>query len=204
MALANYTDLKASVATWLARSDLTATIPDFILLAEARFNRSLRTRQQEARAQLNITGEYVTLPTDFLEFRSGYLNGSIRYVMEFLPGDYQTAVSNNTTPGIQIIPAYFSIQGDSLRFSPLPSGTDTATIQYYSKIPPMALNATNWLLTTYPDAYLYGSIMQAAAFIQDDPRIPGIKTLYDEVIAQITHDGNRARWGGNNMRMRAA
>jgi len=35
MALTTYTELKASIADWLNRSDLTAAIPDFISLAEA-------------------------------------------------------------------------------------------------------------------------------------------------------------------------
>ena len=35
MALSSYSDLKASVASWLHRDDLTTQIPDFICLAEA-------------------------------------------------------------------------------------------------------------------------------------------------------------------------
>ena len=35
MALANYSDLQASVASFLHRDDLTSEIPDFIKLAEA-------------------------------------------------------------------------------------------------------------------------------------------------------------------------
>lgn len=40
--------LQAAIAGWLARSDLTASIPDFIQLGEARINRELRTRQMQA------------------------------------------------------------------------------------------------------------------------------------------------------------
>ena len=39
MALANYSDLKTSIANWLNRSDLTSEIAnDFIVLTEADFN----------------------------------------------------------------------------------------------------------------------------------------------------------------------
>ena len=44
MALSTYTELKASVADWLNRTDLTSVIPDFIALAEAQIERTLRTR----------------------------------------------------------------------------------------------------------------------------------------------------------------
>ena len=39
MALGTFTELKDAIADWLDRSDLTARIPDFIALAEARINR---------------------------------------------------------------------------------------------------------------------------------------------------------------------
>ena len=42
MALANYTDLKSTIASYLARSDLTAIIPNFIQLAEIRLRRDIR------------------------------------------------------------------------------------------------------------------------------------------------------------------
>ena len=45
MALTTYTELKASLANWLNRSDLTTEIADdFIKLAEADFNSKLRVR----------------------------------------------------------------------------------------------------------------------------------------------------------------
>ena len=45
MALTDYSSLKTSVASYLARSDLTTQIPDFIRLAEERLARDLRTRK---------------------------------------------------------------------------------------------------------------------------------------------------------------
>jgi CBS-domain-containing membrane protein len=45
MSLTNYTDLQTTIASYLARSDLTAMIPDFIRLAETRLRRELRIRQ---------------------------------------------------------------------------------------------------------------------------------------------------------------
>ena len=44
MALGNYTELQASIADFLNRSDLTLVIPDFITMAEADMNRTLRIK----------------------------------------------------------------------------------------------------------------------------------------------------------------
>ena len=69
MAIATYTDLQTSIANFLARSDLTAQIPDFIALAEASMSRELETRSQEKRVTANtVSGnEYLALPTDLRE-----------------------------------------------------------------------------------------------------------------------------------------
>ena len=42
MALNTFTALKASIADYLNRDDLTAVIPDFITLAESQINREVR------------------------------------------------------------------------------------------------------------------------------------------------------------------
>ena len=47
MAISTFAELKTAAANWLDRSDLTDRIPEFIALAEARFNRVLRIRDME-------------------------------------------------------------------------------------------------------------------------------------------------------------
>ena len=47
MAINTYSTLQTAVANWLDRNDLTDRIPEFISLAEATFNRTLRLRAME-------------------------------------------------------------------------------------------------------------------------------------------------------------
>ena len=49
MAIGTYGDLKLAVKDWLDNDTLVNKTDDFILLAEARFNRILRDPQMEAR-----------------------------------------------------------------------------------------------------------------------------------------------------------
>jgi len=69
MPFTSYSDLKTTVASYLARSDLTTVIPDFVRLAEERLRRDIRTRQMLVVAIATTTGggSTVGLPTDFLE-----------------------------------------------------------------------------------------------------------------------------------------
>ena len=192
MALANYTELKAAVAAWLNRGDLTTAIPDFIVVAEARFNRKLRARQMESRITFTIDGEYQPLPADWLEFRSGYTDTDPRRKLELLAPELQTRAHSATDPRI----AWFSIAGESFRFDPLTLSGSDVVLLYYAKIPPLALNATNWLLTEYPDLYLEGAILAASAYIQNDQRLPLIKAMYDETLMEINGASMRARASG--------
>ena len=195
-----YTGLKASVAAYLGRSDLTSTIPDFIVSAEESFNNTLRMPEMETRSVLNITGEYVTIPTDFLEFRSGYIDSSPRRKLQYMSPDEQTDrhVAEGSTSGV----VYFSRAGNSFRFDPTPDTPVDAPIVYYAKVPPMALNATNWLMQRAPTLYLYESCFHGAIFIMDDQRAMGARQMVESIKAELKAAGNRSRWGGPGMATR--
>ena len=67
MAISTYTELKASIANWLNRTDLTDEIADdFIKLTESDFNAKLRIRQMEQIDTITIDEETETVPTGFL------------------------------------------------------------------------------------------------------------------------------------------
>ena len=76
MALNSYAALKASIADFLNRSDLTAVIPDFITLAEAEMNRRIRMAALVKRADATIDSEYTSFPSDLQQIKSLYLKTS--------------------------------------------------------------------------------------------------------------------------------
>jgi hypothetical protein len=75
VSISTYTELQTAVANWLARDDLTARIPEFIALAEAKFNRVLLHPRMETRVTLTVdtnlaSPEFLDLPTDFQTMRT--------------------------------------------------------------------------------------------------------------------------------------
>jgi len=194
MALANYTDLKASVADFLNRSDLTSVIPDFITLAEADFNRSLRVREMSVRTQAPIDSQYVKLPDDFLGMRN-----------IDLMTDPVTPLSYKNLQNLDIHrandatgkPLYYSIMQNNIEFAPAPDGDYTIEIVYYQKVPALSANTTNWLLDNHPDAYLYGTLMHSAPYLQADERIGVWAGKYQQIIQQITTSDERAKFSGS-------
>ena len=151
MALSTYTELKASVADWLNRTDLTSVIPDFIALAEAPLERTLRTRQMIVRATASIDTEYSAVPGDFLETKSIKLNTNPVTALTFESVDALDDLKSTTYISAGK-PQYFSIVGGQIRVLPVPDNTYTAELIYYAKLSKLSsTNATNWLLTQAPD-----------------------------------------------------
>lgn len=179
MALANYSDLKSSIADWLVRSDLTAVIPDFIRLAEAQMERVLRVRQMMNRATANLDTEYSLLPGDFLAVRTYKLEGSSP--LEYVTSDWMD--DQFVTTGE---PRYYTIVGNQIRVYPSPDTTYVGELTYYQKLNRLSNTVTsNWLLESSPDAYIYGALLQAAPYLQDDARAPVWQGLYQSAIEAL-------------------
>jgi hypothetical protein len=162
MTIAAYTDLQAAVGNWLARGDLTATIPDFITLFEAVANRRLRLRQQEITASLTPVNGVATIPADYLSWRRVTWTGSRPRELEYAHPSYLHALYPTLPAGS---PYLFTIEGSNLTVGP--SDNTALTFDYFQKLPALASNATNWLLTTAPDIYLFGALAEAHGFVKD-------------------------------------
>jgi hypothetical protein len=195
MALTTYTELKASVADWINRDDLTAVIVDFISLAEAQIERTLRTTQMIVRATASIDGEYSAVPADFLETRTVKLNTNPIQPLQFETVDSLDSLRTQfTAPGR---PQYFGIVGTQIRVVPVPDTTYTAELIYYGKLTKLSSsNATNWLLTSSPDIYLYGALLQGAPYLQNDERIQTWATLYERGLNDLKIADDRGSTSG--------
>ena len=202
MALTTYAELKTSVGDWLNRSDLTTAIPDFISLAEAQIERNLRTRQMLLRSTATIDTEYAAVPADFLEVKSFKLNTNPVTPLQFETIDSMdnlSVVYNSSGK-----PAYFSVVGGQFRFVPIPDTSYTGELTYYAKLSKLSsTNTTNWLLTAAPDVYLYGALMQAAPYLQDDARIATWASLYKTGLEEVKQADDRGATSGGTLITRA-
>ena len=169
MALATYSDLRSAVADWLARTDLTDRIVDFIDLTEARINRELRCREMVIEATGTTTGQDITIPSDFVEAIRLVLNTSTDSPLEYRPiEDAEIRIAGQTTGQ----PVMFSVLGTMIKLYPSPDAVYTYTLDYYAKVQALSTDRpTNWLLTKAPDLYLFGSLCEASPFLLDDGRV---------------------------------
>ncbi|TXH46561.1 MAG: hypothetical protein E6Q97_29285 [Desulfurellales bacterium] len=179
MALATYTDLQTSIGNWLKRDDLAAQIPDFITLAEARFNRKLRLRAMETSVTTTVSGQTYSMPADIRKIERFFVTtGGREYDLLYkAPGD-MAKFSGQTG-----MPLYFTTINQQAYLYPAPDAAYDITMFYMTRVPALSVsNTTNWLLTNAPDVYLYGSLLQAAPYMKDDQRIAIWEGLYRDAV----------------------
>lgn len=168
MSLADWTGLTASIGSWLHRADHTSIAPDLISLAEQDFNDEVLARQMETQTSLTITAGYLPHPSDWLEWKLVEVttnNGTHRVSPET-----EENASDNQVGVTSAEPYQFVVRGDKTYIRPPPdSSSYTYPTVYFAKVPALsASQTTNWLLTRYPGAYLYGALAHAKAFLEDE------------------------------------
>lgn len=196
MALTSYTELKTSISNYLNRSDLSSIIPDFITLAEAKMNRVLRLRVMQKRVSTTTAASdaFVDLPSDFLEMIQFFVDGNPNVVLDYVN---PTEIELDNLRDSSGKPQQYTIIGNEIKLNPIPDSTHTLKLTYFSEIPNLSdSNTTNYILSNYPQVYLYGSLLEAQPYILNDERIQVWMTLYNEAVQLINRDDEQGRYSG--------
>jgi len=211
MAISNYSELKLSIANWIARDDLTEDIDNFIDLAESRINYGSDDPykseplsvlgMEQANEDITISAQMTSLPTGFLEARALYLDTSNKADLDYLPPDrfWQTTLARSGTAQ----PSIYTIQGTNLVVAPSPDTTYTGKISYFKKLDPLSsTTTTNWLITNAPNIYLYGALLEAYIFIKDYDEADKMFSHFRSSIGGLVNQDKRARHSGSSLVMR--
>ncbi|MFM0101994.1 hypothetical protein PQR01_00400 [Paraburkholderia rhynchosiae] len=197
MSIVDYPSLQASLASWLHRSDLTAQIPDFVMLAEMKLNGDLDARAMDTVVTLpTVAGtSYATLPTDMMEMRR-LVNPGCAPLEYVSPDQFSVEYGDCWLR----TPRLFTVIGGRIQFAPTPDAVYLLELTYKQRIPPLSTtNPTNWLITSYPNAYLWGALVSAQPWLASDDRLGTFQALYKEAVAQI----NKIDWcSGTTLVMR--
>lgn len=202
MSLTTYDGLKASIASWIKRTDLTDVIPDLIVLAEARIARDLRLRRQIVSADLTLTpsAQGVELPADWLEFENVTLNGDPPRQLTYVNIEHLDSRYPSTWTGM---PAVYTLEGNQILFGPTPDKAYTAGVFYYAKFPALTVGTdTNWLLTNHPSIYLFAALAEAEPFLVNDARSVIWEGKYGKDMNELQKADDAAMFSGTALRVR--
>jgi hypothetical protein len=201
MAISTYSELQTAVANWLDRDDLTARIPEFIALAEARFNRVLRLRSMEAKYTANTVASQrnLALPAGYIQMRNFQVNTSPLTTLSYVTPEIYDRLWGGSTGGT---PKFYTILANEVSFGPIPGSVMEVEMLFYKKFDNLSVTTTtNTLLTDSPDIYLYGSMLEAEPFIMNDERVPLWAAALDRAVSDMQEQDNKDRHSGSALRV---
>ena len=201
MAISNYSELTTAVANWLDRDDLTLRIPEFIALAEAKFNRTLRLRSMEAKYTANtVAGQRnLALPTGYIQMRNFQVNTNPLTTLSYVTPEIYDRLWGGSTSGT---PKFYTILANEIAFGPIPATVMEVEMLFYKNFENLSgSTTTNWLITNAPDAYLYGAMMQAEPFIMNDERVALWGASLNKAVQELQEQDNKDRHSGSALRI---
>jgi|TARA_R110000851_G_scaffold26896_1_gene75851 hypothetical protein len=196
----DYTTLQATIANYLARDDLTATIPEFIRLAEDRLARDLRIREMLKIVTTTTTSAdgTVEIPADFLAMKDLHISSTdpIQTVTFQSPSNF----FRNTRATASGLPVFYTALGQEFRFAPIPDTAYTLQMLYYFKPAYMSSTVSSnlWLANT-PDLLLYASLGEAEPFLMNDERLATWSAMYDRGVNALTKSDDEGEFPAHPM-----
>jgi hypothetical protein len=170
-----------------------------ITLAEAMFNRVIRTKGMEATmTSTSLTDGAASLPTGFLAFKELRYDGDTEYTLRPRSLEWIRAQGDADTSEA----VYYAISSTQVICYPY-GGPIKGT--YYKALTSLTgLTATgNWLLTSHPDLYLSAALTEAFIYLQDDARAVQWRQRTVSLLDELDKTDQRDDFDGGPIAVRA-
>lgn len=220
MALATYQNLLDSLQAFINRDDAetVAQLPTFVSLAEAQIRRkqewfteyySLST--EGAGQPLTVSGSF-EFPVYMRELIAAW-NATAQFKNALTvvgPESWRDlAVTNNDAAGIPsvlvvspMMGTFLTSMGLKAQLWPVPADTWAIDFEYIRDLPALSGTVVTQLFLRHPDLYLYGALIESAAFLQHDDRLPMWTARFNSVVDDINRERERAKFSASNKRVR--
>ncbi len=198
MAITTYAELQTAVGNWLNRGDLTARIPEFITLAEAKVRRVLRDRALVGALSLSVGDPTKTLGAAVKELISLRYNTGVYYhnLIRVTP----TALADFRRAGSGM-PTHYTVINGIAYFDVAPDTAYVLDMTYIEKLTALSAGVTT-TFTNNPDLYLYGALAEAEPYLEHDERAGMWGAQFAAAIQDENTYRERAELGGGLVEMR--
>ena len=203
-----YQDLIDAARAYADRNDIEvdANIDVFVIMAESRINRVLKTAKQSHRMYTRAIGnqEYYSLPPDYNGMRTIQINTG-----EVDADDSSTKTINYITPiamaAMQEVgeagdKLYYTIVNNQIQVFPtLPHGGTIEMVHYRRLIHINKENPTNWMTLDHPDIYLAGLIAEIESFVKNYDAAQLWDSKMTRQIEELRLDDQESLWAGGSL-----
>lgn len=187
-----YTDLKALIATWAVRNDLTARADEIIDFVESDLRVRCRLVDLESAATVAVVAGVGAVPSDFCGHRVALWEGETSAPLEYATPEQMAVFSSANVGGS---PRRYTITSGEIQVSPSSDGSIALT--YLATLAPLSDDApTNALLTNYPDVYLAGCQKWVGLLLSDDARVMRWGREYEAAVSRVKLNQQFKRYPG--------
>lgn len=184
----------------VSASDIpTASLMQFVELAEKRIYREVRSRHNEkAFSALTTTSNLATLPTDFEACSIVHFGG---IPLDPVPEEWIREYLDGSPSGDC---EYFAEAGGSLIFGPTVADGTTVQGRYFYRHPDLTADtyAANTLIQKEPDLFLYATLLEGAPYMGQDNRVPLWTARYESIRDKLNADKTRAAYSAGRIKAR--
>ncbi len=185
--ITSYSTLLTATGDYLARSDLTTFLPNFVQNWEERFFRDSQNwgSWMESALSVTLSSNVAALPASYLGLRVANFSGFSALKRVTLEQLYDRYPRGRATAGTA---THIARNGSNFVFGPEIQSGDLIGV-YYAKPTALRSYATggadavaHYLIVNAPDLLLYGALLEAMPFVKKDERIPTWAAAYDTAL----------------------
>jgi len=191
----NYAQLVAAIQSYTENQYTTTDINTFIQNAEQRIYNTVQLPDLRKNVTANMTNgnKYMSLPSDWLATFSiavinanneytYLLNKDVNFIREAFP---------DTDSPFYGKPEYYAIFDDTtMILGPTPDADYNTELHYYYYPTSITTAGSSWLGNNFDSALLYGSLLEAAAFLKEEPDTVAMYTArYNEAMQLLQNLG---------------
>jgi hypothetical protein len=191
----NYAQLVAAIQSYTENQYSTTDINTFIENAEQRIYNTVQLPDLRKNVTGNMTSgnKYFSLPSDWLStFSLAVINASNEYTyllnkdVNFIRESFP-----DTDSPFYGLPQYYAIFNDTtMLLGPTPDANYNSELHYYYYPESIVTAGTTWLGNNFDTALLYGALLEAAAFLKEEPDTVAMYTArYNEAMQLLQNLG---------------
>jgi hypothetical protein len=208
----NYNEIVNLITGYSNRNDADTLgrIPEFIVLAEARMNRDLRTFDMTTRTLIQADLDPTVLLYDLDVSAKGIrevehvLEGGSKRTLRYINAERMNAYSMpSNSGGLVGDPAYYTTINGQIQTAPNFVAPTYLEISAYMQVDPLATEDTNWVSDDHPDLYLYGGMAELAGYIKNQGAKDYWLTLMSGIYEEIQTVSEFDEWVGAPMQVRS-
>lgn len=202
------TTLEQTMAAFLQRldgdQDYDDQVPALIQLFESTLRPKFKSRILKKRTAITAIADPITVPADFRAPLAVLLFDSTDTLIGEI--SYRTTrqqIDDELRGGD---PKGWTLEGSSIYIRPYPSApADWKYRLHYYAYPTLGagVNDTNIVLTTFPNLYLYGSLLQTAPLLYHDERIPVWQKFFEDALEDVNAANDDEEFGTMQISMPA-